>query len=117
MNQGPTGPPKSGKIPISSLEQAVVSISVDPVTGLFTQSDYFQPANYALLNKGDLDVSSSGVSLLSSTPFSGGGVNRVAICGSKAGTIYVMDADNLGGYKNGSRSKYNTSSNFVANLN
>lgn len=76
-------------------------MGVDPVTGVISQSDYFIPANYASLNTGDKDISSSGVSLLDPNPFSGGGVNRVAICASKAGYVFVMDADNLGGFKNG----------------
>jgi hypothetical protein len=65
------------------------------------QQDYFQPINYVKLNDGDKDISASGVSLLEPTTFIGGGVNRVAISGSKAGTIYVLDADDLGGYKVG----------------
>jgi hypothetical protein len=63
------------------------------------QQNYFQPINY--VNDGDKDISASGVSLLESTTFMGGGVNRIAISGSKAGTIYVLDADNLGDYKMG----------------
>ncbi len=76
-------------------------MGVDPVTGIISQGDFFVPANYATFNAGDKDVSSSGVSLLDHFPFSGGGVNRVAISGSKAGYVYVMDADNLGGFKMG----------------
>jgi len=93
--------PASGKVPISTLEQSIVNFAVDPNTGTLTQQDYFQPANYANLNKGDKDISSSGVALLDSTTFSGGGVNRVAVCGSKSGVLYVLDADNLGGYRMG----------------
>lgn len=76
-------------------------MAVDPLTGVISQEDWFIPANYIKLNQGDKDVSSSGVSLLPSVPFSGGGVNRVAISGSKGGAIFVMDADNLGGFKMG----------------
>jgi hypothetical protein len=97
----PTGPPHSGKVPISTLGQAIVNIGVDPVTGKLTQQDFFIPVGYMKLNKGDKDFSSSGVTLLDPVTFSGGGVNRVALAGSKAGTVYIVDADNLGGYKNG----------------
>ncbi len=76
-------------------------MGIDPVTGVISQEDWFIPTNYATLNAGDKDISASGVSLLDPTPFSGGGVNRVAISGSKAGYVYVMDADNLGGFKMG----------------
>ncbi len=76
-------------------------MGVDPVSGKLTQQDFFVPVGYAKLNSGDKDFSSSGVTLLDPVTFSGGGTNRVAVAGSKVGTIYVMDADNLGGYMNG----------------
>jgi hypothetical protein len=59
------------------------------------------PVGYEKLNAGDKDPSSSGVTLLDPNPFSGVGVNRVALAGSKVGTVYIIDADNLGSYKNG----------------
>ena len=101
VNNGLNGKPASGKIPINTLGSTIVNFGVDPVAGKLTQQDYFQPLNYAKLNSGDKDISSSGVSLLDSTTFSGGGVNRVGISGSKAGIVYVVDADNLGGYRMG----------------
>ncbi len=78
-------------------------MGVDPVTGKLTQHDFFVPVGYAKLNSGDKDFSSSGVTLLDPVTFSGAGAgtNRVAVAGSKVGTIYVLDADNLGGYMNG----------------
>jgi hypothetical protein len=78
-----------------------MNFGVDPAAGTLTQQDYFQPINYVKLNDGDKDILASGVSLLDSTTFTGGSVNRVVISGSKAETIYVLDADNLGGYKMG----------------
>lgn len=101
VNGGPNGPPASGKIPISSLESTVVNFGVDQSTGILTQQDYFQPINYVSLDSGDLDISSSGPVLLDPGTFSGGGVNRVAVVGGKGGVIYVMDADDLGGFKMG----------------
>jgi len=97
----PTGPPHPGNVPISTLGQAVVNIGVDPVTGALTLQDFFVPLGYQKLNTGDKDFSSSGVTLLDPVTFTGGGVTRVALCGSKVGTLYVMDANNLGGYKMG----------------
>jgi len=100
-NKNPTGPLVSGKVPISTLGQAIVNIGVDPVTGKLTQQDYIMPVGHAMLNAGDKDFSSSGVTLLEPNSFSVGGVNRVALAGSNVGTVYIVDADNLGGYKNG----------------
>lgn len=85
--------------------QAIANIGVDPVSGKLTQQDFFVPVGYAKLNSGDKDFSAGGVSLLDPTVFNGGGVNRVALGTSKVGTLYVMDAENLGGYKQG---KYGT---------
>jgi hypothetical protein len=95
----PTGPPHSGKVPITTLGQAIANFGVTPVTGNLTQQDFFVPIGYARFNTGDKDFSSSGVTLLDPVTFSGGGVNRIAVAGSKVGTIYIMNADNLGGYK------------------
>lgn len=78
-----------------------MNIGVDTVTGLLTQQDYFSSINYQKLNAGDKDMSSSGLTLLDPATFSGGGVNRVAVAGSKAGVVYVVDADNLGWFKMG----------------
>ncbi|KAK7740511.1 hypothetical protein SLS53_005354 [Cytospora paraplurivora] len=61
--------------------------------------DYFEPAAYAAMDGADRDLGSGGVALL---PFSGGGVNTVAVACGKNGQCFVMDADNLGGYKYGS---------------
>ena len=53
------------------------------------------------LDGGDLDFGSGGVSLLDGSVFSGGGVSKLAIAAGKSGKTYVLNADNLGGYKLG----------------
>ncbi|KUJ06410.1 uncharacterized protein LY89DRAFT_412163 [Mollisia scopiformis] len=90
------GAPASGKTHISTLEQATVDVGVS-ANGAFTQQDYFAPYEYASLNGGDRDFGSSGACLLDPY-FSGGGVNRIIVAGGKTGKIYVMNADNLGGF-------------------
>lgn len=94
------GTPRSGKIPISTLEQSVCNFGVDPSTGGLTQLDWWQAVDYDTYNGGDRDLSASGVNLLDPF-FSGGGVSRVALVAGKNGFVYIMDADNLGGFKNG----------------
>lgn len=96
------GVPASGKKPISTLQQAVANFGVDPGSGVLTQQDYFEPFEYASLNGGDRDFGSSGVALLDSTTFSGAGISRIAVAGGKSGKIYFLDANNLGGFANGS---------------
>jgi hypothetical protein len=76
-------------------------MSVNPATGKLNQSDYFEPYEYDTLNGGDRDFGSSGIALLDPITFSGGGVNRVAIAGGKNGKVYVLNADNLGGFAQG----------------
>jgi hypothetical protein len=101
------GSPASGKKYISTLEQVTANFGVDPNTGILTQQDYFEPYEYASLNGGDRDFGSSGACLLDGTTFSGGGVNRLIVAGGKSGKIYVMNADNLGGFANGKFSRHN----------
>jgi hypothetical protein len=93
------GVPASGKVPISTLQQATVDMGVS-AAGVFSQSDYFEPYEYASLDGGDLDFGSSGAALLSPY-FSGGGVSQVVVAGGKSGKIYFMDANNLGGFAGG----------------
>jgi hypothetical protein len=100
QNGGASGKAASGKVYLSTLEQCVVDMSVS-ATGVLTQADYFEPFAYDSLNGGDRDFGSSGVALLDGTTFVGGGVTRVAVAGGKDGHIYVMDANNLGGFAGG----------------
>lgn len=77
-----------------------VHFDVSP-NGLLTQADYFEPYEYQSLNGGDRDFGSSGAALLDPV-FSGNGVNRIIVAGGKSGKIYIMNADNLGGFAMGS---------------
>jgi len=86
---------------LSTLEQAVVNMGVDPNTGNLTQQDYFESYAYDSNNGGDTDFGSAGLSLLDPTVFYGTGVARIAIAGGKDGKIYFMNADNLGGFAGG----------------
>lgn len=54
------------------------------------------------MDAADRDLGSSGVTLLDPAVFSGTGVSRMAICVGKNGKAYVLDADMLGGFKQGS---------------
>ncbi len=98
VNKG--GAPASGKIAISTLEEVVASFSVD-ASGVLTQSDYFEPFEYNNLDGADKDFGSSGVSLLDPTVFSGNGITQMAAAGGKSGKVYLLDANNLGGFAMG----------------
>ncbi|KAH8881048.1 hypothetical protein GQ53DRAFT_519509 [Thozetella sp. PMI_491] len=97
------GVPANGKVPISTLEQVVANFAVDPNTGILTQQDYFEPYNFdTQLNGGDQDISSAGVALLDRGTFNAPavGVSGIAVASGKNGVIYIMNADNLGGFAN-----------------
>ena len=86
---------------LSTLEQAVVNMGVDPNTGTLTQQDYFEPYAYDSNNGGDTDFGSSGLCLLDPNVFYGTGISRIAVAGGKDGKVYIMNADNLGGFAGG----------------
>ncbi|KAH8879637.1 WSC-domain-containing protein [Thozetella sp. PMI_491] len=85
----------SGRTHLDTLSECMVSMSIAS-NGSITQQDYFEPYTYQAIDSADRDVGSGGVSIL---PFSGGGVNRLAVTAGKNGQCYITNADNLGGYK------------------
>ncbi|ROV99138.1 hypothetical protein VMCG_06689 [Cytospora schulzeri] len=89
--------PASGRVTLATLSEAVVNMGIE-ADGTIYQQDYFEPAAYSSMDGADRDVGSGGVSLL---PFSGGGVETTAVACGKNGQCFVMDANDLGGYKNG----------------
>ena len=104
QNGGSTGKPASGRTYLSTMEQAVGNYGVDPTTGTLTQQDYFEPYFYDSNNGGDADFGSSGLALLDPTVFYGIGsstVKRIGVAGGKDGKIFILDADNLGGFAGG----------------
>ncbi|KAK3378034.1 WSC domain-containing protein [Podospora didyma] len=86
----------SGRVHLDTLSECIVNMAIDPVTGVVTQQDYFEPYTYLALDSTDRDLGGGGVSIL---PFGGGGVNRLAATAGKNGQCYITNADNLGGYK------------------
>ncbi|KAI9716656.1 MAG: hypothetical protein M1812_005194 [Candelaria pacifica] len=96
-----SGTPNSGSAPIRTLGQAIVNIAQDPGTGKVSLTDYFQPFEYQGLDGGDLDLGSGGICLLDPTVFNGAGVSRIGLTSGKNGKIYIVNADNLGGYRLG----------------
>ncbi|KAF4630464.1 hypothetical protein G7Y89_g7678 [Cudoniella acicularis] len=93
--------PGSGRTSLSTLDEVVASMTVSPA-GNITLSDYFEPYEYVSMDAGDRDLGSGGVALLDPTVFNGGGVSRIAVSVGKNGKAYILDANNLGGFKQGS---------------
>ena len=69
--------------------------------GVLRLADYFQPYDYENMDGGDQDFGSGGIILLDPTVFHGTGVSRMAVTGGKNGKVYILNADNLGGFKLG----------------
>ncbi|TVY32992.1 WSC domain-containing protein [Lachnellula subtilissima] len=92
--------PSSGRLPLSTLDEVVASFTVS-ASGKVSLTDYFEPYEYLSMDAGDRDLGSSGVTLLDPAVFSGTGVSRIAITVGKNGKAYIMNANNLGGFKQG----------------
>ncbi|KAF4924369.1 WSC domain-containing protein [Colletotrichum fructicola] len=90
--------PASGRVYMSTLDECTVKMEVAS-TGKLSLIDYFQPYDYVGLDAGDRDVGSSGLAVLDPTVFKGTGVNRMCVTAGKKGRAYIMNADNLGGFR------------------
>lgn len=101
QNGGANGKAASGKTYLSTLEQAVVNMGVNPSTGNLTQQDYFETYAYDSHNGGDTDFGSGGLALLDGSVFNGANVNRIAVGAGKDQTMFIMNADDLGGFAGG----------------
>ena len=80
--------------------------SVLALSGALTVSDWFTPTNAATLAANDLDLGSGGAAVLVS-PLTGPNPH-VAITGGKDGTLYVLNADHLGGFGDAQALQYFT---------
>ena len=76
-------------------------VKLTPGSGLgratgFSAIDSFTPFNQAALNEFDIDLGSGGVMVIPDQV--GAQFPRLAIQGGKAGTLYLLNRDNLGGF-------------------
>ena len=60
-----------------------------PTNGTMQLASYFIPYNYAALNSGDVDLGDAGMLLIPGT--------TLGISGGKAGVLYLVNRDNMGG--------------------
>jgi hypothetical protein len=76
---------------VTNLQESVIKVSpnLTSVLSLFT------PSNQASLDRGDIDFGSGGVLVL---PDQAGSIPHLAVAAGKAGNMFLMNADNLGGY-------------------
>jgi hypothetical protein len=79
----------------SDFGESVLKLSTGAGFGL---ADYFTPYNADALSDQDIDLGSSGALLLPA-PAGSAAHPRLLVTGSKAGTVYVLDRDNLGRFE------------------
>ncbi|CAL3964329.1 unnamed protein product [Diplocarpon coronariae] len=103
----------SGRQPLSTLDEVAGSFSVSP-EGKLGLLDYFEPYEYISMDAGDRDLGSSGVTLLDPSVFKGNGVSRMAVTLGKNSKAYIMNANNLGGFKQGSGGTDNVLQTIIA---
>lgn len=76
---------------VSNIQESVVKVSPD----LSTVLDVFTPSNQASLDAIDQDFGAGGVLVLPDQP---GSTPHLAVAAGKAGSMYLMNEDALGGY-------------------
>ena len=81
----------------SDLADSIIKLSMSKTLSV---TDYFAPYDAGLLDEDNLDLGSSGVLLLPDG--AGGKVHaHLLVSGSKSGTVYLLDRDNLGHFHPG----------------
>ena len=88
-----TGP---GTSPPAALPESAVRLTVQS-DGSLKATDYFSPFNIGVLDSNDWDFGSSSPLLLPSSPFGTTAIPHLMMMGSKAGLLYLLNRDSLGG--------------------
>lgn len=94
-----TTPAKSDEPP-EDLGSSVVRLEVQS-NGELKATDFYQPANSQELGEKDLDFASGGVTVLPNEYFGTASTPHLAVAAGKNGIVYLLDRDNLGGYREG----------------
>ncbi|KAL8653247.1 MAG: hypothetical protein Q9226_003930 [Calogaya cf. arnoldii] len=94
------GVPASGSSGCKTLGEAAVNLAVGE-GGKLSFTGYFQRYDYQAMDGGDQDFGSGGVAILDPGTFKGTGVSKIAVTSDNNGKIYILNANNLGGYKLG----------------
>jgi len=76
---------------VTNIQESVVKVSPNLTTVL----DLFTPSNQAALDQSDADFGSGGLMVLPDQP---GAIPHLAVAAGKFGSMYLMNADKLGGY-------------------
>jgi Abnormal spindle-like microcephaly-assoc'd, ASPM-SPD-2-Hydin/Protein of unknown function (DUF1573)/PQQ-like domain len=93
----PAGPSDT---PSGMFGESVVRLGVQ-ANGTLKAQDFFAPADAAHLDDYDADFASGGVTALRDDVFGTSKFPHVAVAVGKAGYVYLLDRDDLGGIQNG----------------
>lgn len=105
--------PASGRAPLSTLDEVVANFAIS--NGKLALQDYFEPYEYIGMDAGDRDLGAGGLALLDPSVFKGtNGITRMGITIGKNGKAYILNADNLGGFKLGSGATDNILQTIIA---
>jgi len=100
-NSGSPNVPTPGKTPPASLAESVIRLNVQP-DGSLKAVDFFTPFDAQQLDEGDVDFASGGITALNNEYFGTASVPHLAVAVGKDGYVYLLNRDELGGYKQGS---------------
>jgi hypothetical protein len=87
-NSDPSGSTYDG---VSNIQESAIQVS----SNLTTVLSVFTPKNQASLDQSDTDFGSGGLLVLPDQP---GSTPHMAVAAGKAGSLFLMNEDNLGGY-------------------
>ncbi|HEV2922767.1 MAG TPA: choice-of-anchor D domain-containing protein, partial [Solirubrobacteraceae bacterium] len=89
-----------GTSPPSNLAESIVRLAVQP-DGTLKPVDFFAPFDAGTLDEWDADFASGGVTALNDQYFGTASVPHLAVAVGKAGYVYLLNRDELGGLKQG----------------
>jgi hypothetical protein len=99
-NTGAPSTPVAGNTPPSSLGESIVRLTVQP-DGSLKATDFFAPFDAQKLDEGDVDFASGGITGLNGEYFGTAAVPHLAVAVGKDGYVYLLNRDELGGFKQG----------------
>ncbi len=92
-------PAKAGEPP-ATLSESVVGLTVEP-GGQLKATQFFAPSNAPELDENDEDLGSGGPAALPTEYFGTKSIPHLVVQVGKDGRIFLIDADNMGGYRQG----------------
>jgi len=102
-NGGAPYTPTPGKTPPANLGESIVRLQVQ-ANGELKPVDFFAPFDAQQLDESDADFASGGVTGLPQEYFGTPSLPHLAVAVGKEGYVYLLDRDDLGGYRQGSGS-------------